>query len=167
MSAAALPSNEAERLQALRELLILDTAPEQRFDRIVQFAAEEFDMPVAMLTLVDQDRQWSKSCVGVESCEIAREHAFCAHAILLPEIMVVPDLQADPRFHDNPMVTDGPRVRFYAGAPIETQPGLRVGTLCLLDTQPRVLDATERVILGTLRDLVQGELLGQALEPGP
>lgn len=165
MSRAPIPANEAERLRALRDLLILDTPPEQRFDRIVQFAAEEFEVPVAMLTLVDSDRQWSKSCVGVESCDIARDHAFCAHAILKPEIMVVPDLRADERFVDNPMVVSGPQVRFYAGAPIEAAPGLRIGTLCLLDTQPRELDRTELAILGTLRDLVRGELLGEPLEP--
>lgn len=122
-------------------------------------------MAVAMLTLVDSDRQWSKSCVGVESCEISREHAFCAHAILSPEVMVVPDMLADPRFVGSPLVVDGPKVRFYAGALIETAPGLRVGTLCLIDTKPRELDATELAILGTLRDLLRGELLDQALEP--
>ncbi|MEJ5999863.1 GAF domain-containing protein [Paucibacter soli] len=165
MSSAAIPSNEAERLRALRELLILDTPPEQRFDRIVQFAAEEFEMPVAMLSLVDSERQWTKSCVGVDQCNIAREHAFCAHAILSAEIMVVPDALADARFVDNPLVTSGPQVRFYAGAPIETGPGLRVGTLCLLDTRPRELDNTELAILGSLRDLIRGELLGEPLEP--
>lgn len=165
MTSPAIPANEAERLRALRELLILDTPPEQRFDRIVQFAAEEFDMPVAMLTLVDSARQWSKSCVGVDHCEIDRDHAFCAHAILNAEVMVVPDTLADPRFVDNPMVLGDPHVRFYAGAPIENGPGLRIGTLCLIDTQPRQLDPTELAILRSLRDLVQAELLGTPLEP--
>lgn len=165
MTSAAIPRNEPERLRALRELLILDTPPEQRFDRIVAFAAQEFDMAVAMLSLVDSARQWCKSCVGVDSCELPRDHAFCAHAILKPEIMVVPDTHADPRFVDNPMVLGEPYVRFYAGAPIENGPGLRIGTLCLIDTQPRELDATELAIFGTLRDLIQGELLGSPLEP--
>lgn len=161
MPAAPLPDNEASRLQALRELLILDTPPEQRFDRIVEFAREEFGVPTVLLSLVDDHRQWFKARVGMEVCETDRDSAFCAHAILSPEILVVEDAQRDPRFADNPLVTGEPYIRFYAGAPLETSPGLRVGTLCLIDHQPRQLDATDLAILGSLRALAQAELLGR------
>ncbi|MDM4768167.1 GAF domain-containing protein [Pelomonas sp. SE-A7] len=161
MPAAPLPDNEAERLQALRELLILDTPPEQRFDRIVEFARQEFEVPTVLLSLVDDQRQWFKARVGLDACETSRDSAFCAYAILSPEILLVEDARLDPRFVDNPLVTGPPGIRFYAGAPLEVGPGLRVGTLCLIDYQPRRLDETDLAILGTLRELVQGELLGR------
>lgn len=161
MPAAPKPDNESSRLQALRELLILDTPPEQRFDRIVEFAHQEFEMPTVLLSLVDDERQWFKARVGLDVCETDRDSAFCAHAILKPEILVVEDAQLDPRFVDNPLVTGEPHIRFYAGAPLELSPGVRVGTLCLIDYQPRELDATDLAILGSLRELMQAELLGQ------
>jgi GAF domain-containing protein len=159
MLAAPLPENEPERLKALRELLILDTPPEERFDRVVRFAADEFDVPVALLSLVDSDRQWFKSRVGVSLCETGRDISFCAHALHSGAVLLVPDALRDPRFADNPLVTGDPCVRFYAGAPLETRPGVRLGTLCLLDTRPRDFDATDLAILGSLRDLLVGELL--------
>lgn len=158
MLAAPLPDNEADRLHALHALLILDTPPEQRFDRIVAFAATEFDMPIVLVSLVDSSRQWFKARLGMQACETAREVSFCAHAILAPELFVVRDAHLDPRFADNPLVTGEPHIRFYAGAPLRAQGGARVGTLCLIDTRPRELDAIERAILGTLRELVEGEL---------
>lgn len=164
MLPAPVPANDAARLRALRELLILDTPPEQRFDRIVAFASEEFDMPTVLISLVDENRQWFKSRVGLDACETGRDISFCGHAILSEDILLIPDTWDDPRFADNPLVTGGPKIRFYAGAPLETQPGLRIGTLCLIDTRPREFDAMDLAILGTLRDLVQGELLGQAVE---
>nr|WP_316638401.1 GAF domain-containing protein [uncultured Roseateles sp.] len=165
MQAAPIPANDAERLAALRELLILDTPPEQRFDRIVQFAAEEFDMPTVLISLVDEERQWFKARVGMDVCELDRRSSFCGHAIAIDNITVVPDALLDPRFADNPLVTGPTQLRFYAGAPLETRPGLRVGTLCLIDSKPRTLDAMDLTILSTLRDLVCSELLGQSLEP--
>lgn len=165
MTPAAIPANDNERLQALRELLILDTPPEQRFDRIVQFAAEEFEVPIALLSLIDEQRQWFKARVGLDICETGRDVSFCGHAIHAPTTMVVADALLDPRFIDNPLVTGPPFIRFYAGAPLEPRPGLRIGTLCLLDTRPRTLDPMDLRILGTLRDLVQGELLGQSVDP--
>ena len=162
MQVAPLPDNEAERLAALHALLILDTPPEQRFDKIVQFAATEFAVPVVLITLLDAERQWFKASVGATVCETARDVSLCSHAILQPDIMVVPDALADPRFADNPLVTGEMRgdmqLRFYAGASLTMRAGLRLGTLCLIDTQPRSLDAMELGILSTLRDLVVMEL---------
>jgi GAF domain-containing protein len=158
MLAAPLPANEAERLAALYALLILDTPPEQRFDKIVAFAASEFDVPIVLLTLVDRERQWFKANVGLPACETGRDISFCGHAILKPEIMVVPDALEDERFADNPLVTGDPGIRFYAGAPLVLPSGAALGTLCLIDRQPRTLDAMELGILATLRDLAVLEL---------
>lgn len=162
MMPAPIPDNESDRLQALRELLILDTPPEERFDRIVQFAAEEFGVPIALLSLVDTDRQWFKARFGLAVCETGRDTSFCSHAIHAPEVMVVNDATLDPRFHDNPMVTGPPFIRFYAGAPLEVQPGVRIGTLCLIDRRRRTLDDTDLAILRSLRDLALTEFLDQA-----
>ena len=154
MKHAPLPPNEAERMQALRDLLILDTPPEERFDRVVKFVAEQLDMPVAMVSLIDENRQWFKSCFGVDLEETPRATSFCGHTILGEETLLVEDTQLDDRFVDNPFVVGAPHVRFYAGAPISSPSGHRVGTLCVLDTRPRVLDATELAVLRALRDLV-------------
>ncbi|CAN5219401.1 hypothetical protein BH11PSE10_BH11PSE10_14860 [soil metagenome] len=158
MQAALIPANDDERLAALRELLILDTPPEQRFDRLVQFAVDEFDVPIALLSLVDRERQWFKSRIGLNACETDRDSSFCAHAIHSDDTLLILDALRDPRFADNPMVIGAPFIRFYAGAPLQIKPGLRIGTLCLIDTRPRSFDAVDLAILGTLRDLVQEEL---------
>ena len=158
MLIAATPDNEAARLAALYDLLILDTPAEERFDRIVAFAATEFDVPIVTVTLIDTDRQWFKARVGTTACETGRDVSLCSHAILQSNIMVVPDTLPDPRFADNPLVTGAMNVRFYAGAPLTLKSGLRLGTLCLIDHVPRTLDAIELGILGTLRDLVVMEL---------
>ncbi|RYF63166.1 MAG: GAF domain-containing protein, partial [Comamonadaceae bacterium] len=147
MQEPTTPANEDDRLRVLRELLILDTPPEERFDRIVAFAAQEFDAPMALITLVDADRQWFKARVGMDLAETPRNISFCAHAILNPETMVVPDATQDPRFHDNPLVTGDSNVRFYAGAPLTLPSGESVGTLCIIDSQPRALDHVELAIL--------------------
>lgn len=164
MQAAPIPANDGQRLAALRELLILDTPPEQRFDRLVQFAADEFDVPIALLSLVDRDRQWFKSRIGMEVCETGRDQSFCAHAIHTDDTLLILDALRDPRFADNPMVIGAPFIRFYAGAPLQIEPGLRIGTLCLIDTKPRTLDEVDLAILATLRDLVQEELRRPAAE---
>jgi GAF domain-containing protein len=155
---APLPRNEAKRLEALRSLLILDTAPEERFDRISAFAAKEFDVPIALVSLVDQDRQWSKSNFGLEVCETPRDVSFCGHAINQSETLVVPDALKDPRFADNPLVTGHPFVRFYAGAGLRLPYGQVVGTLCIMDRRPREFDRLDVAILGGLRDMVVEEL---------
>lgn len=158
MQTPAMPANEQQRLAALHELLLLDTPPEQRFDTIVEYAASEFDVPICLVTLVDRDRQWFKARVGLETCSTSRDISFCSHAILQPHVMVVPDAAKDPRFADNPLVTSEPHIRFYAGVPLTLPSGFAIGTLCVIDTRPRMLDDVERSILESLRDLLVIEL---------
>ena len=157
-----IPSTEAQRLAALHELLLLDTPPEQRFDTIVEFAASEFDVPICLISLIDRERQWFKARFGLEVCSTPRDISFCGHAILQPEIMVVPDALDDARFFDNPLVTSEPHIRFYAGAPIILPGGEAIGTLCLIDVKPRTLDAVELQILASLRALLVQELSGKS-----
>ncbi|RYF58753.1 MAG: GAF domain-containing protein [Comamonadaceae bacterium] len=166
MQTPARPANEDSRLQALRELLILDTPPEERFDRIATFAAQEFDMPVVLLSLIDEQRQWFKARVGLEIAETPRDISFCGHAILRDETMVVPNAALDERFADNPLVTGEPHIQFYAGAPLKLPSGQTVGTLCLLDRQPRTLDEVDLAILASLRDLAIEELMRRSGEEG-
>ena len=161
MIPAPLPPDDEQRLQALRELLILDTPAEERFDRVAQFAAEQFDMPIVLVSLVDERRQWFKARVGMDVCETDRESSFCGHAIAQPQILVVEDALADERFHDNPLVLGAPNIRFYAGAPLQLPGGAIVGTLCLIDRQPRTLDAIDLAIFSSLRELVVSELIAQ------
>jgi phosphoribosyl 1,2-cyclic phosphodiesterase len=150
---APLPPDEPERLAALRSLGLLDTPPDERFDRYTRRACERFGVPLALMTLVDRDRQWFKSRVGIEFTESPRDQSFCAHAILGPDVMQVPDTTLDPRFADSPVVTGPPRVRFYAGAPLHFD-GHRVGTLCIADQRPRLLDAADLRELCDLASLV-------------
>ena len=159
---APMPENETQRQAALNQLGILDTGQEERFDRITRIAAEAFDVPIALVSLVDSDRQWFKSCVGLDVKETPRDMAFCAHAILENEVLVVPDALLDPRFADNPLVTGDPHVRFYAGYPLQLADGHCIGTLCLIDTRPRQLDDGK---INMLRDL--GHLAETELSSGP
>jgi len=161
MIPAPIPKDDARRLQALHELLILDTPPEERFDRVVRFAAEEFDMPIVLVSLVDTNRQWFKARVGLEVCQTDRESSFCGHAILQPGLLLVEDARADERFHDNPLVVGEPHIRFYAGAPLQLPGGPIVGTLCMIDRRPRTLDRLDQAIFDSLRALVLSELVGQ------
>lgn len=158
MIPAPLPDDEAERLAALHALLILDTPPEERFDRIVEFAAKEFDVPMALISLVDSDRQWFKARFGFEACESSREASFCGHAVYNREMLLVPNALRDERFHDNPAVIGEPHVRFYAGAPLTLKSGAVIGTLCVFDSKERGFDAVDRSILESLRSLVVAEL---------
>lgn len=137
MSPAPRPANEAERLAALYRLEVLDTPAEEAFDRVVHLAAAVFAMPTALISLVDRDRQWFKAVHGLGVRETPRDAAFCAHAILRGEVCQVSDAQDDPRFADNPLVTGAPHIRFYAGAPLRTEDGYNIGTLCLIDYVPR------------------------------
>lgn len=159
MITAPLPHNEALRLRALRELLILDTPPEARFDRISAFAAREFDVPMALVSLVDRDRQWFKSNFGLEERETPRDTSFCGHAIGERDALVVPDALKDPRFIDNPMVLGKPFIRFYAGCVLRLPYGQVVGTLCVMDRRPRDFDRLDMAILRGLRDVVVEELV--------
>lgn len=137
LHAAPLPSDEPQRLASLRALAVLDTPPEERFDRITRLARRLFDVPVAQLTLVDENRQWFKSSCGLPLGESPRAVSFCAHAILEARPLVVGDTRLDERFRSNPLVTGAPHIRFYAGQPLRGPEGQRVGTLCLIDRRPR------------------------------
>jgi diguanylate cyclase (GGDEF)-like protein len=152
------PSNESARIDTLRALHILDTSPEERFDRLTRLAKRLFGVPIALVSLVDTNRQWFKSCVGLSASETSRDVSFCAHAILGDEILMVPDTLADERFHDNPFVTDEPNIRFYAGCPLKVANGSKLGTLCLIDVKPRDLDADECALLRDLARMAEQEL---------
>jgi GAF domain-containing protein len=160
MTPAPIPVDEALRLRALHDLMLLDTPPEERFDRVVRFAAEQLDMPIASVTLVDDQRQWFKSCVGMPVRQTSRDISFCGHTIMTPELMVVEDATQDPRFADNPMVVGEAHVRFYAGAPLSSPGGHRIGTLCVGDVVPRTLGPVELCTLKALRGLVNEALAG-------
>ena len=143
MHIAPLPSNEAERLQALKLYEVLDTAPEGAFDEITAQAASHFRVPVALISLVDANRQWFKSCVGLAVNQSGRDESFCGHAILETTPFVITDTLLDKRFADNPLVTGEPYVRFYAGIPLITFDGYALGTLCLIDTKPRPFSTSD------------------------
>ena len=159
MVAAPKPANEKQRLEALRGLDILDTPAEQAFDDLVRLALYICETPIAAVSFIDKDRQWFKSKVGLSVPETKRDISFCAHALTLPnEMLIVPDASLDPRFSDNPLVTGEPKVRFYAGAPLVTEDGLVLGTLCVIDHVPKELTAEQTKALSTLRNQVMREL---------
>jgi phosphoribosyl 1,2-cyclic phosphodiesterase/CheY-like chemotaxis protein len=157
---AAIPGNEEQRIASLRSLKILDTDPEERFDRVTRLAAALFDMPIVRISLVDQQRQWFKSCVGSNASETSRDEAFCAHVVYAREPMIIADTFLDERFADNPMVINDPRIRFYAGYPLILGDGSCIGTLCLLDTRPRTLNGPELERLQDLADIALREIGG-------
>lgn len=151
--------SEAERLAILRELDLLDTPPDQRLDRLTALARETFQTSMALVTIIDEHRQWFKSKQGIDGEETPREHAFCAHTIQAPGPLVVLDAQKDPRFADNPFVTGDPHVRFYAGAPIVLKNGAAIGALCVVDERPRETFRTiERRVLEELAELVTRQI---------
>lgn len=158
MQTPELPANERERLEILGDLKLLDTLPEQDYDDIVQLAAAICGTPTALFTLVDSERQWFKARVGFTAPQSGRDESFCGHAILGNEVFVVPDALRDERFNDNPLVTDGPRIRFYAGAPITLDGEHYLGTLCVIDYQPREFSADQRHKLEILARQVAHQL---------
>jgi diguanylate cyclase (GGDEF)-like protein/PAS domain S-box-containing protein len=158
MKSATLPPDEAERIAMLHALGLLDTDPEPIFDRITQLVALTLNVPIALVSLVDTDRQWFKSNVGFNAEETPRDVAFCAHAITQTAPLVIEDALLDERFADNPMVQQSPRIRFYAGIPIRTTGGYALGTLCAMDGQPRELSKHELEILTCLADMVSKEI---------
>ncbi len=152
------PINEAARLDTLRRLNVLDTPPEERFDRLTRLAKRLFDVPIALVSLVDADRQWFKSRQGLDVTETPRDLSFCGHAILGSEIMVVTDACCDERFANNPLVTGDPKIRFYAGFPLSAANGGKLGTLCLIDRAPRAMSEDDVRLLDDLATMVEEEL---------
>lgn len=156
--AAPLPADEVARIAELQRYEVLDTLAEASFDRITRLAARLFEVPIAVVSLVDRERQWFKSEQGLGVAQTPRDIAFCAHTILGDEVMVVDDAEADARFATNPLVVADPKIRFYAGAPLTTSRGFRLGTLCLIDRQPRALSAAQRQVLEDLAGITMREL---------
>lgn len=153
-----IPADEPERLAALRELRVLDTPDEERFDRITRIAGDLFQVPIALVSLIDTDRQWFKSKVGLTVGQTPRTISFCGHAILADTPLIVEDALADERFADNPLVTGAPGIRFYAGMPLKSGAGLRLGTLCLIDRAPRRFAAADAHRLADLAAWAEREL---------
>ena len=158
MNAPELPKNENERLSALQRLNILDTEAEERFDRITRVASTHFNVPIALVSLIDANRQWFKSCVGLDASETSREVSFCGHAILQEDVFVINDATQDDRFKDNPLVTGDPHVIFYAGVPLTTLDGTHPGTLCLIDNKPRDFTEGDKAFLKDLAKWVEVEM---------
>lgn len=171
---APLENNEKQRLKVLWEYEVLDTVPEEIFDDLTELAARICEAPIAMISLVDEKRQWFKSKVGITQSETSREVSFCAHALKQDDLFIVPDATLDPRFSGNPLVTSEPRIRFYAGAPLVTPDGYALGTLCIVDTVPRELRPDQQQALKILARHVVSQLelrrrsreLAQAREAG-
>ncbi|HEX9921964.1 MAG TPA: GAF domain-containing protein [Anaerolineae bacterium] len=164
MKAAPIPKDDQQRLSRLYALKILDTPAEERFDRITRLATRLFDVPIALVSFVDENRQWSKSCQGLLAGETPRANSFCGHAILSSETLVIPDTLLDECFADNPLVTGEPKIRFYAGHPLTTSDGSRIGTLCLQDHQPRQLSDDELLMLRDLAAIAKTELNEEIFE---
>jgi GAF domain-containing protein len=152
------PANEEARVMALEKYAILDTDPEQAFDDLTLLASFVCKTPIALISLVDEDRQWFKSRVGIKASETSRDIAFCSTAILQTDVFVVPDALEDERFRDNPLVVSDPNIRFYAGAPLINEDGYALGTLCVVDRSPRDLAPDQKDALKALSRLVLGQL---------
>lgn len=154
----ATPIDEGKRLETLRALKLLDTAPEERFDRLTRLAKRMFGVPISLVSLVDSDRQWFKSSQGLDARETHRDISFCGHAILGEEVFLVPDASTDQRFADNPLVINDPKIRFYAGCPLKVSNGSKLGTLCLIDREPRTFSDEDLQLLQDLAQLAEQEI---------
>ena len=151
------PQNEEKRLAALKGLNVLDTEPEERFDRLTRMAKRMFQVPIALVSFVDKNRQWFKSCIGITAKETSREISFCGHAINSDDVFIVPDTFKDIRFADNPLVINAPHIRFYVGCPIIVN-NYRLGTLCIIDQSPRTFDDEDIKLIKDLASMVEDEL---------
>lgn len=158
MQIPGFPKNEEERIKVLQDLLILDTPPEERFDAITYYCQSRFQVEIALVSLVDSDRQWFKSVCGLNASETSRDISFCGHAILDDAVLEVRNALLDPRFADNPLVTGPPFIRYYAGAPLKLTSGHNVGTLCLIDSKAKGLPEEELEHLKVLAHMVSMEL---------
>lgn len=158
MNTIPVPTNEARRLKVLWQYEVLDTVPEEIFDDLTELASAICESPIALISLVDETRQWFKSKVGLSASEMSRDTSFCAHAILQPDLFIVPDATKDARFKDNPLVVVDPKIRFYAGAPLITPDGHALGTLCILDKEARQLTPMQAKALRVLARLVVSQL---------
>lgn len=157
MQVPVTPADEGVRIDTLRALKVLDTPPEERFDRLTRLAKRLFGVPIALVSLVDTNRQWFKSCIGLDATETPREISFCGHAIVGEDIFLIPDAARDERFCDNPLVLSEPCIRFYAGCPL-TVAGSRLGTLCIIDREPREFTDEDVALLHDLARMVEHEL---------
>lgn len=153
-----IPKDEKKRLEVLWQYEVLDTVPESLFDDLTELAASICESPIAMITLVDEKRQWFKSKVGITVNETSRDISFCGHAILQEELFIVPDASKDERFSENPLVTGDPHIRFYAGAPLITPDGYALGTLCVIDKVPHELRPDQKRALQILSRHVMTQL---------
>jgi diguanylate cyclase (GGDEF)-like protein len=153
-----IPINEKARLKSLKSLNVLDTPPEERFDRLTRMAQRIFGVPIALVSLVDENRQWFKSCMGLSARETPRDISFCGHSILGDEVFVIQDTQKDINFADNPLVLNDPKIRFYAGCPIKAPDGSKLGTLCIIDQIPRSLNKEDIETIKDLALMVEQEL---------
>jgi diguanylate cyclase (GGDEF)-like protein len=153
-----IPKDEKARLETLRSLSILDTPAEERFDRLTRMAKRLLGVPIALVSLIDENRQWFKACIGLSSTETSRDISFCGHAILGNEVFIIPDTLKDDRFVDNPLVVGEPKIRFYAGCPLKAPNGHKLGTLCVIDQQPRNLGMEDLEALEDLASMVEREI---------
>ncbi len=152
-----IPQDEQTRLEALRSVDVLDTLPDERFDRLTRMAKRMFGVPIALVSLVDENRQWFKSCIGLDASETSRDISFCGHAILGDGLFIIPNALEDKRFADNPLVLGDPNIRFYAGWPL-TLNGHKLGTLCIIDQKPRSFEKEDVEALKDLASMVEHEL---------
>lgn len=163
MKCPKIPDDEQVRLNQLRALAILDTSPEERFDRVTRMAKRLFGVPIALVSLIDENRQWFKSCMGLDVSETERRISFCGHAILNNGALVINDATQDQRFFDNPLVIDEPHIRFYAGYPLRTLSGQGLGTLCIIDLIPREFSDEDIEMLANLASMVEREIMAVQL----